>query len=439
MFIDKAEIIVKGGDGGAGSTAFRREKFIPRGGPNGGDGGRGGDVYLRANDHLRTLLDFARKTTFEAPRGEPGSGYLKYGASGDDLILDVPCGTAIYRGPTLVADMVHNGDKLLIARGGRGGRGNVHFKSSVRQAPRISEIGEPGEKFTIRLQLKLIADVGLVGFPNGGKSTLLSRLTRAHPKIANYPFTTLHPNLGVTTYHDREIIFADIPGLIEGSHQGKGLGHEFLNHVERTRVLVHVVDPMGFDNHTPAEGIKIINNELKSYSKELAKKPQIIVVNKQDLTGADKIFKSLQKSLKSKKVIAVSGVSGEGIQELLKEASKLVETMPLEERPVVEQPLHIQLEPEFWVEKHRDSYLVRGKKVERLVAMTNFRYDEAIERTQNIMKKMGVERELLKHGALVGDKVVVGSHEFTFEPKEGFADGGFRKRSPRDRHYEIGD
>jgi len=216
MLIDKATIKVKGGNGGSGSMAFRREKFVPRGGPNGGDGGRGGDVYLQTNPRLKTLLDFVRKPDYEAPRGEDGSGYHKFGKSGDDLVLEVPCGTTVYRNGTAIADLTDPDQKILVAKGGRGGRGNVHFKSSTRQAPRIAERGEPADEVDLDLQLRIIADVGLIGLPNAGKSTLLSRLTRAHPKIANYPFTTLAPNLGVAVFHDREIVFADIPGLIEG-------------------------------------------------------------------------------------------------------------------------------------------------------------------------------------------------------------------------------
>lgn len=431
MFIDKADIIINAGNGGDGSMAFRREKFIPRGGPNGGDGGRGGNVYFQSNLHLRTLLDFVRKRKFQAPHGDQGSGYLKSGASGEDLILDVPCGTEIYNGPTLLADLVKPGERFLIARGGRGGRGNVHFKSSVRQAPRIAEKGEPGESFRIRLELKVIADVGLVGLPNAGKSTLLSRLTRANPKIANYPFTTLHPNLGVAVYHNREIVFADIPGLIEGSHTGKGLGHEFLRHIERTRMLIHVIDPMGFGEGSPKENIRIINNELKSHSPKLAKKNQIYVVNKQDLTDSDKVFTSIQKALKGKKVLPVSGVSGQGISELMAEVAKVIETIPFEESKPAERSIHFKLEPDFWVERHSEAYDVRGKKVARLVAMTNFRYPEAVERTQNILKKMGVERELLSHGAQTGDLVRIGTFEFEFQPQPGFAGERFRAKARR--------
>lgn len=421
MFIDKAIINIQAGSGGDGSAAFRREKFVPKGGPNGGDGGRGGDVYLLAAPRLRTLLDFVRKLSYMAPSGEPGAGYHKSGLSGDDLILEVPCGTSVFKGATLIADLLNPGDKLQVAKGGRGGRGNVHFKNSVRQAPRIAEKGEPGEKIELNLRLKVIADVGLIGMPNAGKSTLLSRLTRANPKIAAYPFTTLYPNLGVTIYHNREIVFADIPGLIEGSHTGKGLGHEFLAHIERTRVLVHVVDPIGFGGKDPKTNIKIINTELKSYSKTLAKKRQLIVINKQDLAEGSKVFKDIKRAFKAQTVLAVSGVAGEGMTELMGAVAKLIDEIPHVKINVAPQAIHINLEPDFWVETLEEgTYEVKGKKVERLVAMTNFRLPEAVVRTQNILKKIGVERELAAAGAKSGDAVRILDFQFDFKPEMGF-------------------
>jgi GTP-binding protein len=417
MFIDKADITIKGGDGGAGSASFRREKYVPWGGPDGGDGGAGGDAYLVASVRLRTLLDFVRKPSYQAERGESGRGRNQYGKHGEDLVLEVPCGTSVYKNGELIADLVKPGDKFLVVKGGRGGRGNWHFKSSTRRSPKIAELGEPSEKVKLRLQLKMIADVGLIGFPNAGKSTLLSRLTRANPKIAAYPFTTLYPNLGVALYSDREIIFADIPGLIEGSHMGKGLGHEFLKHIERTRSLLHVVDPMGFDGHSAKESIKIINAELKKYSPALAKKPQMILVNKQDLTGADKIFKEIKRAFKKAHVIAVSGVSGTGISGLLPSIMKMVDSSPAEEPSMAPAPVHVTLEPEFWVEQKNDLYEVRGKKVEKLIAMTNFALPEGVERTQEILKKMGIERALLAYGVKAGDQVKISTMQFTFEPE----------------------
>jgi GTPase len=420
MLIDKANITIRAGKGGDGSASFRREKYVPFGGPNGGDGGKGGDVYLVASERMRTLLDFVRQPKYQAEDGDPGAGYTKFGLSGDDLVLEVPCGTTVMQGPTVIADLVQDGEKMLVARGGRGGRGNVHFKNSVRQAPKIAERGEPGEVVQLSLSLKLIADVGLVGFPNAGKSTLLSRLTRAHPKIANYPFTTLYPNLGVAYYHEREIIFADVPGLIEGASQGKGLGHAFLQHVERTRVLVHVVDPLGFAENDAKKNIRTINAELKSHAPELAKKPQIIAVNKQDLAEGAAVFREIKKSYKKTKVVPVSGVSGDGIRELLDEVVALLDATPLERKRAAPQAVHVRLEPDFWVEKDGPLYVVRGSKVERLINMTNFSLPEAVMRTQNILKKLGVERELQSQGAREGDWVRISRREFEFHPDVGY-------------------
>lgn len=420
MFIDQADISIRAGNGGDGSASFRREKYVPFGGPNGGDGGKGGDVYLVASDRMRTLLDFVRQPKYEAPDGKPGQGYTKFGLSGNDLVLEVPCGTTVFQDRTVIGDLVEDGEKLLVAKGGRGGRGNVHFKNSVRQAPKIAEKGEPGERVQLSLRLKLIADVGLIGFPNAGKSTLLSRLTRAHPKIANYPFTTLYPNLGVAHYHDREIIIADVPGLIEGAHEGRGLGHDFLRHIERTRVLVHVVDPLGYGDDDPKKTIRIINGELKSHAPELAKKPQVIAVNKQDLTEGPPAYRAIKKSYKKTRVLPVSGVSGEGIRELLDEVIQLIDATPVERMKVAPQAVHVRLEPDFWVERDRDLYVVRGAKVERLIRMTNFSLPEAVMRTQNILKKIGVERELQTHGARQGDWVRIAEREFEFHPDVGF-------------------
>ncbi|MCB4756303.1 MAG: GTPase ObgE [Elusimicrobia bacterium] len=429
MFIDKARIIVRGGNGGDGSVSFRREKFVPHGGPDGGDGGRGGDVYLRADPRLRTLLDFVKKPSYEAERGEHGRGRKCFGKSGEDLTLSVPCGTAVYKEGRLVADLVLAGTQVMVAKGGQGGRGNVHFKSSVRQAPRLSERGEPADEVRLELQLKIIADVGLIGLPNAGKSTLLSRLTRAMPKIADYPFTTLSPNLGVAHYFDREIIFADIPGLIEGSHTGKGLGHEFLRHIERTRLLVHIVDPLGFGEKSARENVKIIDAELKQYSPLLAKKPQVLAVNKQDLSEAEAVYKDIKRFQRKRPVLLVSGVTGYGVPELLAEVTRRLREIPLDIPLANEEPVHVHLEPEMWVEKEAGLFVVKGKRVERLVKMTNFTRPEALERTQHILKKMGVERALLSKGARAGNAVKIAGFEFTFEPQMDIA--GFEARRIR--------
>ncbi len=337
MFIDEARILVKAGDGGNGCVSFRREKYIPKGGPDGGDGGNGGSVYLIADKNLYTLLDFKYKKHFEAQRGAHGQGKNKTGRSGADLFIKVPCGTVVYlepetkrlgsttrKVPSLI-DLTEDGQSILVAKGGKGGRGNVHFKSPTRQAPRIAEKGKPGEERKIKLELKLIADVGLIGCPNAGKSTLLSRISAARPKIADYPFTTLSPNLGVVQLPSGDgLVIADIPGLLKGAHQGTGLGDRFLRHIERTKLLVHVIDAAGVDGRDPLEDFKTVNRELKSYNEELAKRPQILALNKMDLPAAKNNLKRFKKFLGRKKieVYPISGVTGDGIKELILGLSK---------------------------------------------------------------------------------------------------------------------
>jgi GTP-binding protein len=318
MFIDEAKIQVKAGDGGHGCISFRRERFIPKGGPDGGDGGRGGSVYFQAVDNVDTLMDFAGKHHWYARNGQPGSGNNKSGASGEDLIIKVPPGTLIYDNELdlLLKDMDEIGLKVCVCRGGKGGRGNKAFATSVNQTPRYAEPGKKGQERNIRLELKLIADVGLVGMPNAGKSTLISRCSAARPKIADYPFTTIEPVLGIVELSGfRRFVMADIPGLIEGAHSGAGLGYEFLKHIERTTILAHIIDIMPTDGSDPAENYKSIRHELEQYSKELAKKQEIIVANKIDLDPDGKIVEELKKKLK-KEVHTISAVTGSGIKEL---------------------------------------------------------------------------------------------------------------------------
>lgn len=318
MFIDKAKIQVKAGNGGNGCVSFRREKYIPKGGPDGGDGGKGGSVYFQAVDNLDTLLDFAGKHHWHAKNGQPGSGSNKHGANGQDLIIPVPPGTLIYDADLdlLLKDLNKVGAKACVCRGGRGGKGNKAFATSTNQTPRQAEPGKQGQERNIRLELKLIADVGLVGMPNAGKSTLISRCSAAKPKIADYPFTTVEPVLGIVELTDfRRYVLADIPGLIEGSHQGAGLGIEFLKHIERTRIIVHIIDIMPTDGSAPTENYKAIRNELKLYSRLLAEKEEVIVANKIDLDPDGKNVKELKKKLR-KKVYPVSAVTGSGIKEL---------------------------------------------------------------------------------------------------------------------------
>lgn len=324
MIIDEVTITVEAGTGGDGSASFRREKFVPKGGPDGGDGGKGGDVYLKANPAVHTLSRFLGQKYFKAQEGRPGGTNQKTGKSGDDLILEVPPGTIIYRTnneESKLGDLVESGQTIKVAKGGRGGWGNIHFKTATHQAPTEFNEGQPGEKLALHLELKLIADVGLVGLPNAGKSTLLSRISKAEPKIADYPFTTLEPNLGVATYDDQSFIAADIPGLIEGAAQGKGLGHAFLRHIERTRLLVHILDITSED---PARDYKTIRQELSQYEIDLTKKPEIIVINKIDTLSPEDLKKKITKLQKKlpDKIFPISAVSGLGLDKLLAQIIK---------------------------------------------------------------------------------------------------------------------
>ncbi len=318
MFIDQAQIWVKAGDGGHGCVSFRRERFIPKGGPDGGDGGKGGDVYFQAIENLDTLLDFAGKHHWQARNGQPGSGSNRSGASGEDLIIKVPQGTLLYDTDLdlLLKDLSEVGLKVRVCRGGNGGKGNKAFATSTHQAPRYAEPGKPGQERNMRLELKLIADVGLVGMPNAGKSTLISRCSAARPKIADYPFTTIEPVLGIVELCDyRRFVMADIPGLIEGAHAGAGLGHDFLKHIERTKILVHILDIMPTDGSDPAQNYRTIRSELEQYSKALAAKTEVIVANKIDLDPNGETVAHLKEKL-SREVYPISAVTGQGIREL---------------------------------------------------------------------------------------------------------------------------
>jgi GTP-binding protein len=429
LFVDYARIVVRGGRGGDGCMSFRREKYVPRGGPDGGNGGRGGDVFLVADVHKRSLLDLTYRPQFFAPDGQHGQGANKAGRSGDDLYVYVPAGTLARRvsarGALLQADLKVPGQTVLVAHGGRGGRGNAAFKTQRHTAPRLSEKGEPGEEFILELELKLLADVGLVGCPNAGKSTLLSRLTSARPKIADYPFTTLNPNLGVATWHGVQMVLADIPGLIEGAHAGKGLGHDFLRHIERTRLLFHVVDVMGFEGRDAAATVKTIQGELRRYSPILAKKPTVLVVNKMDLVGGVGAvaaatcapLKALKKKYKKSRMFPISAVTGRGLTPLLAWAARLLaKPEPAPEGSPAAAPLHFVVERDYEVQRDGDQYLVKGNKVERLAAMTRFDQEEGLRRFQNILKKMGVEKELARQGVKPGDTVRIGDVEFSWEP-----------------------
>jgi GTP-binding protein len=369
-----------------------------------------------ADRHRRSLLDVSYTPHFHAEQGVNGQGSNRVGHGGEDLIIQVPVGTMVFREGKLLVDLKNAEDTFLVARGGRGGRGNASFKTQRNTAPMLSEKGEPGEEFHLDLELKLLADVGLIGMPNAGKSTLLSRLTSARPKIADYPFTTLNPNLGVADWHGVRIVFADIPGLIEGAHEGRGLGHDFLRHVERTRLLMHLVDINGFQEKDPIKNVRLVNQELKLYSQILAKKPMVIVANKVDVGGGEKAVASLKRHFKTKKVFGISAVSGEGINSLLAYAAKeLARPMSEETEPAAAEPLRFVVEMDYYVERTDDGFVVKGAKVEKLAAMTNFGQREALRRFQNILKKMGVEKALARQGASPGDNVRIGKVEFSYE------------------------
>jgi GTP-binding protein len=421
LFFDQATIHVKAGDGGNGIVAFRREKFVPRGGPAGGNGGKGGDVLLQADRHLNTLLPFKTKVHFKAKRGGHGGGSNKQGKTGEDCIVRVPPGTAVYlrESGELVADMVSDGQQVVVARGGRGGRGNAAFRSSVNQAPRLAENGEPGQERWLRLELKLIADVGIVGVPNAGKSTLLSVVSRAKPKIADYPFTTLSPNLGVTVVDNRNFVLADIPGLIEGAHSGSGLGDQFLRHIERTRVLIHLLDGLSPD---PAGDLEAINMELKLFNPLLADKPQIVAFNKMDLPEVREIWPLVLEELEDRDVeepMAISAIAGENVQALLRRTLALLDQVPVQE--AVRQPVMFGPDSDedyFEINLEQDSTLldqnrwrVRGVRIERAAAMTNWNYYEAQMRFQRILEVIGISDALERAGVEDGDIVMIGETE----------------------------
>ena len=424
MFVDKTRIYIKSGKGGDGCVSFRREKYIPRGGPDGGSGGRGGDVYLEVSRQISTLLDFSYQPHYKARDGSPGSGNDRYGKDAEDLFIKVPQGTVVYRAGKdksyeFVCDLKNIDDRILIAKGGRGGRGNATYKTQQSKAPRISERGEPGVELILDLELKLIADVGIAGCPNAGKSTLISRITSAHPKIADYPFTTTSPNLGAAFHKGKSFIVADIPGLIEGAHAGKGLGDEFLRHIERTKILIHLIDISGYGNKSAAENFLIINNELREYSPGLMKKPMVVVINKMDLTDADRNLEKFRKKFRSKKldIFPISAGTGSGIESLL---DRVIYILSHETQEVMEEGINVPAEPvkhyvykpEFEIKKQEGMFVVEGKKIETIIAMTRFEQQESVQRLQNTFKKLGIDKMLKKHGIKEGDIVKIADYEF---------------------------
>ncbi|MFA7573167.1 MAG: GTPase ObgE [Lutispora sp.] len=423
MFIDKVKIYIKAGDGGDGKISFRREKYIPNGGPDGGDGGNGGSVIFIADSSMRTLMDFRYKRKHIAESGQTGGAKNCYGKSGENLYIKVPVGTVIIDGESkrALGDLRHEDQELMVAKGGRGGKGNAQFATSTRQTPRFAQPGEKGEEMEIEMELKLIADVGLVGFPNVGKSTLLSVVSAATPKIANYHFTTLSPNLGVVELDsERNFVMADIPGLIEGAHEGVGLGHDFLRHIERTKVIIHVLDVSGTEGRDPIEDFRKINNELRLYSEKLASKPQVVACNKMDIPDSEKNFERVRLFLPSEgyDIFPVSGATKMGIKPMLDRVYNILETMEGEEEIVeVDKDLLYHKytdKKDFEIRIENDIYVISGPLAERLLASVNMDDSDSVKYFQRVIRKRGIIDELKSMGINDGDTVKMGSIEFEY-------------------------
>lgn len=441
MFVDRAKIYVKGGKGGDGIVAYRREKYVPLGGPAGGDGGRGGDVIFEVDEGLRTLMDFRYQKHFKAPAGAKGRNKSRDGANADDLIVKVPPGTVVRDDDTgeVLADLTRHGQRATIARGGRGGRGNIRFATPKNPAPPIAENGEEGEERWLVLELKVMADVGLVGFPSVGKSTLLSVVSSAKPKIGDYPFTTLTPNLGVVEVDgERSFVLADLPGLIEGAHEGTGLGHEFLRHVERTRLLLHVVDMSAAEGRDPYNDWQMINRELELYNAELMNRPQLVVANKMDNPDAAEHLTQFRRQLERDghdvEVLPISAVTGEGVKQLIYRCADLLDQLDAREQPDAEgaaeaasdaeqgEHIVIRAKPEedksFTIRRENDLFIVESPYIEKQVKRINFTSHEAAMRFARMMRRLGVEQALREKGAEDGHYVRIGEFEFEFVEHE---------------------
>ena len=423
MFTDYVKIIAKAGNGGNGAISFRREKYVAAGGPDGGDGGKGGDIYFEVDPDSNTLIDFRYNKKFKAENGKNGEGAHKYGKSGENLYIKVPIGTIIRDAKTnrVLADLSREGQKELILAGGRGGKGNSHFATSTRQAPRFAQDGEKGEEKELILEVKLRADVGLIGFPNVGKSTFLSMTTSATPKIADYHFTTLEPNLGVvkTEYGDSFVI-ADIPGIIEGASEGTGLGLQFLRHIERTRLLLHVIDVSGSEGRNPVQDFITINEELKKYSEKLSQRKQIIVANKVDILQDESLYKELEKTAKehNMEIYKISAATGDGIPELLKHVSDVLKTLPKENLLETENEKVYTLEnkdDEYTIEREDGKFVIKGEAVERIMRRVNIEDNESLYYFQKSLDNLGVNEKLKKMGIQEGDIVKIDDYELEWE------------------------
>lgn len=422
MFIDTAKIYIKAGDGGNGAVSFHRERHVPDGGPDGGDGGNGGSVIFIVNNNLMTLMDYRYKVRQVAQNGQNGKGANMTGKMGEDLYLEVPPGTLVKEAETgqVLVDLTAHNQRAVLAQGGRGGKGNSRFSTSTRRAPKFAQMGEKGEERFVILELKSIADVGLVGFPNVGKSTILSVLTSAHPKIADYPFTTLSPNLGVVKWREHSFVLADIPGLIEGAHEGAGLGHDFLRHIERTRMLVHIVDVSGIEGRDPVQDYHRINFELASFSEKLARLPQVVAANKSDLPGYFDNIERLKAELEPLGVVivAVSAATKSGFDELLNKILAILESLP-----VTEETVDIQMELSvpiiynlnaFEVKNEGRMYTVSGAAVDKLMRSVNLDDRESLGFFQKMCKQKGIISELKRKGIVQGDTVRIGGVEFEY-------------------------
>lgn len=430
MFIDKAKIFVKSGNGGDGAITFRREKYVPLGGPDGGDGGKGGSIIFQVETGITTLLDFKYKKRFIAEAGGNGSGAKCYGKDGQNLVIKVPMGTIIREAESnkIVADLSHKGQELVLLKGGKGGKGNVKFATATKQAPHYAEPGMPGDELNLILELKLLADVGLLGFPNVGKSTLLSMTTKAKPKIANYHFTTLKPNLGVVAVDGIEpFVMADIPGIIEGAAEGVGLGIQFLRHIERTRLLIHIVDISGVEGREPFEDFVKINEELKKYSVKLWDRPQIVVANKTDMLYDDSIFEDFKKKVQEMgfdKVFKMSAATNDGVDAVMKEAARMLKEIPITELEISEDEMYIPEEKKFTYEikvehnkdeeEEYDVYIVEGTFVDRLLSAVNVNDADSLRYFHKVLRNKGIFDEIREMGIKDGDMVRLNDFEFEY-------------------------
>ncbi|MCS6132093.1 GTPase ObgE [Clostridium botulinum] len=426
MFIDIAKVFIKSGKGGDGAISFRREKYVPLGGPNGGDGGDGGDIILKVDTGITTLLDFKYKKKFIAEDGENGGASKCYGRAGKDLIIKVPMGTIIREEESnkVIVDLSHKDQEFVLVKGGKGGKGNAKFATPTRQAPHYAEPGMPGDELSIVLELKLLADVGLLGFPNVGKSTLLSMTTKATPKIANYHFTTLKPNLGVVAVDGIEpFVMADIPGIIEGAAEGVGLGIQFLKHIERTRLLVHIVDISGLEGREPFEDFVKINEELKKYSVKLWDRPQIVVANKSDLLYDDEVFEEFERKVKEfgfAKVYKMSAATRDGVDEVIKEAARMLKEIPVKELEISEDEMYVPEEKKFTyaidIEKDEEynTYVISGTFVDRLLSAVNIHDADSLRYFHKVLRNKGIMNELREMGIEDGDVVRLNDFEFEY-------------------------